>query len=319
MADIRYVQEGYVTDSYVQITFDVSATADLFLAPDRSWDEMGTWQTPTQEYWTGFSADALVFQPVQSDISVAVTTSQSATLTKQATASIQGDTGFSVTATAQREGETLTVATITTTADAILTAQGETTINIGTVTVQDGIVGQLAQAQIDCSISTTADTQLTTLGTADISTNLQLTSAPGRVQLSTAELQQVFGFSGAALSGTFGDITIPVTISTSVEEPLDIFRSTANISLNADITPPNTSVFIGAGPVVINIGTITTSFAREFVLDPFRIHSIKTETRINILEQETRSYMIPSETRQLEVQTLNLVDVAGSAIDRREG
>lgn len=318
MSDIRYVQEGYVTDSYVQITFDVSATTDLYLAPNRSWDEMGTWQTPTQEYWTGFSADAFVFQPVTASISVATSTQQSAKLIQQGTASIQGDTGFSVTATAQREGETLSLATITTTADAVLSAQANSTINIGTVTVQDGIVGQLADANISCAVSVAADSTLTSFANADIVSSSQLTSTPGTVQLSSAEFTQVFGFSGAALSGSFGDVTIPVTMDTQVDEPLDIFRTTATSNISAQLTSLEPSAFIGAGTIQINIGTITTSFAREFVLDPFRIHPIKTETRINIIEQETRLHMIPSETRELEVQTLSLVDVQG-AIDRREG
>ena len=74
----------------------------------------------------------------------------------------------------------------------------------------------------------------------------------------------------------------------------------------------------------------------KWAIDPFRVHLIPSETRINILEQETRNFAInsdtrinivpqetrsktiASETRKLEIQHLTLVDDPGIK-DRRTG
>ena len=50
-----------------------------------------------------------------------------------------------------------------------------------------------------------------------------------------------------------------------------------------------------------------------------RLYTVKSENRVNTIEEETRNYLVPSETRKYIVQPLTLVDVAGTAIDRREG
>jgi hypothetical protein len=62
----------------------------------------------------------------------------------------------------------------------------------------------------------------------------------------------------------------------------------------------------------------TLSIGSQFAIDPFRVITIDTESRINILQQETRNHLVPSETRKYQVQHLSLVNETG-ILDRREG
>ena len=55
------------------------------------------------------------------------------------------------------------------------------------------------------------------------------------------------------------------------------------------------------------------------IVQETRKFNTKSENRLNTIEQETRGYPVPSETRNLVIQPLTLVNVAGSALDRREG
>jgi hypothetical protein len=88
------------------------------------------------------------------------------------------------------------------------------------------------------------------------------------------------------------------------------FTSLASIDLVAGLLADGAANLQAIGSTLI-VGS-------KFAIDPYRVFTVPTETRINILEQETRSYLVPSETRIYKVQHLNLIDEPG-ILDRREG
>ena len=73
-----------------------------------------------------------------------------------------------------------------------------------------------------------------------------------------------------------------------------------------------------------------------YIIDPFRVYhidsesrtlviqpesrkfSVNRENRVNSIQEETRNYAIDSETRQLVVQPHKLTEVIGNPLDRRE-
>ena len=73
--------------------------------------------------------------------------------------------------------------------------------------------------------------------------------------------------------------------------------------------------------VTVSLPAVTSSLATliAYSVDPERILRILSESRINMITEETRSQQILSETRKLVVQHTQLVDIAGTPIDRREG
>jgi hypothetical protein len=71
----------------------------------------------------------------------------------------------------------------------------------------------------------------------------------------------------------------------------------------------------------VSLPAVTSSLGTliAYSVDPERILAVLSESRINIIAQETRLQQILSETRNLVVQHTQLVDIAGTPIDRREG
>jgi len=54
------------------------------------------------------------------------------------------------------------------------------------------------------------------------------------------------------------------------------------------------------------------------IVEETRISTSKFENRLNSIQPETRQFKVPSETRLLDVQPLELVELAGIK-DRRTG
>jgi hypothetical protein len=344
MADIRYVNEGYVDDSYVVITFDtgsvtisgttsVTASAEKVksaqstiqsaLANDRSWDEMGTWYEPIQETWEQFSVvEPLVINTATSD-NIAVTTALSSSAFRILTIdqlAISADATFTVTAEAQREGETITAFSTTVTSDADVVRTGATTINNTTTTSASAITGYSETLTITTTTSVTADEQLISLPGSDISVVTTTTAQGGRVNPATADIiQTITTTASAGEVGFFGDSDITVTTTMADVASVDILGGVSTIDTQTGIIAISEKVLLPR--VTINAFTTTVSVAAGFAIDPYRVYSIDSESRINILQQETRTRLIPSETRTLHVtpgSNTRIIDQAG-ILDRREG
>lgn len=344
MADIRYVNESYVDDSYVVITFDagsvsinnttsVSASAGKIrtaestiqttIANNRSWDEMGTWYEPIQEVWNQFIIEEPLlssFAPVSPiNISTAVTSTATNQLVSSAV-TISADATFTVTAEAQREGETITAFATTVVSDADVVRTGASNITSTTTTQADAITGFSETVSISFSTSVTADEELISQPGSDITVATTTTAQAGRVNPATADIiETITTTASTGETGSFGDATITLNTSVADVDTLQIF--------GGDSTIQTATVLSGSGDKVIlptvNITafTVTVSTAAGFAVEPFRTFKIDSETRINILQQETRSRLITSETRIFKVtpgSNTKIVDLAG-LIDRREG
>lgn len=135
--------------------------------------------------------------------------------------------------------------------------------------------------------------------------------------------------------GAIGGLATLSTITTVSVSGGRIRTSSATVASQATVDSIG-GVIVGAQATISAFNTVV-SVLFLYRVDPFRIYRIPSEnrlaiiteetriytplseTRINTIEQETRTREIASETRSLEVQPLELVDVAGTPIDRRQG
>lgn len=336
MADIRYVQEGYVADSYVEITFDVSltltasatvtaaggttqqASADLVLNQSGlSWDEMGTWQEPKQEYWQdNFTVEGLKFL------------GGSANLNGVATTSIAGRADFRPTITF--DGVLDTTVTVNLIASGIIVKLGSSQLTTDADRIARSSATLQAQATFVADADRTADAIVLKLGTGTLSASAERTGvATSSIQgaVSTSMVGRAIrpgssAFTPQCTLDAEGIISIggnsSFTMSSSVALPdAGIFitrRSPANLQgvLSTNIVAGILAEAQATLPFVVS----TIIVGSEFAIDPYRVYTVPSETRINILQQETRSYLVASETRKYEIQHLKLVDEPG-ILDRR--
>ena len=344
MADIRYVNESYVDDSYVVITFDagsvsisnttsVSASASKIksaestiqtsIANNRSWDEMGTWYEPIQEVWNQFIIEEPLVLSTAPVSPIITSTAVTSTATKQLfvdAVTISADATFSVTAEAQREGETITAFATTVVSDADVIRTGESNITSTTTTQADAITGYSETVSISFSTSVTADEELISQPGSSITIATTTTSQAGRVNPATADIiETITTTASTGEAGSFGDADITVSTTVADTDTISIFGGASTIQNSSVVSASGDKVILPT--VNISAFTITVSTAAGFAVDPYRTFQIDSETRINILQQETRSRLIPSETRIIKVtpgSNTKVVDLAG-IIDRREG
>ena len=344
MADIRYVNESYVDDSYVVITFDsgsvsinnttsVSASAgnvksaestiQTSIANNRSWDEMGTWYEPIQEVWDQF----IIVEPLLSSFApvspIITSTAVTSTATKQLVSgavTISADATFTVTAEANREGETITAFSTTVVSDADVIREGTSTITTTTTTLADAITGYSETVSLNITTTVTADEQLISLPGSDITVATTTTAQAGRVNPATADIiETITTTASTGETGSFADAVITVNTSVADTDSVNIFGGVSNVQTATVLSGLGDKVILPT--VNISAFTITVSTAAGFAVEPYRTFQIDSESRINILQQETRSRLVPSETRIFKVtpgSNTKVVDLAG-IIDRREG
>ena len=344
MADIRYVNESYVDDSYVVITFDagsvsinnttsVSASAgktksaestiQTTIANNRSWDEMGTWYEPIQEVWNQF----IIEEPIVSSFApvgeIITSTSVTSTATNQLivdAVTISADATFTVTAEAQREGEIITAFATTVSADADIQREGDSSITVATTTQADAITGFSETVALSVTTSVTADEELISLPGSDITVATSVTAQGGRVNPATVNIiETITTTASTGETGFFGDAEITVSTTVADTDTITVFGGDSTIQTASVVSADSELVILPT--VNISAFTVTVSTAAGFAVDPFRTFKIDSETRINILQQETRSKLITSETRTFKVTpgaNTRIVDLAG-LIDRREG
>ena len=336
MADIRYVLEGYVADSYVAITFDVSATlsasatvtatggttqpASANLICNQSgltWAEMGTWQEPKQEYWQdNFIVEGEVVIGGTINATANSTFTASALITARPVIEFTGVLQSTVTVNLIGSGIILPLGSAQLTADADLI--GRSTANLQTQSTltadpdlnSEGITLQLGSGSLTAQAEITARSPASITGVATTDTvgrGILRTSASFQPQC-TVSCDGIIAISGRTVmqfSSSLGVVNEGIFITR---------RSPVNITAQA-------SWNIVAGILAegeANLGGVTSTLVvgSQFAIDPYRVYPVLSETRINILEQETRSHLVPSETRSYQIQHLTLVDEPG-ILDRR--
>jgi len=344
MADILYVQSGYVAQGYVTQTLDAgsvtitgatttsssagrvqlaTATINTTIGSDRSWDEMGTWYVPIQEVWDGFQiTDPQVF--VGGNVgTIANTTTVTSSATKQANISavtISGAATFTVSATAQRPGDnTIPGSTISVTSAATVQRQGSSSSATTTTVTSSAITGSIADA-ISIAIATTTSATGNRIAPpeSNITVGTSVTTSAGVTFNLSANIPINIATTVSSVADS-GLLIDPITITSPTVTTVNAtIRNSGAASLASQYAVDANGIIVKVATATITGSTVTVSTATEFAIDPFRTHKVQPESRINIIQRETRTKIIDSETRTLQVQHLTLVDDPG-LIDRRSG
>jgi len=338
VADILYVQDGYVANGYVQATrissTSPSATSTLTvigvvirqgqatLEANQSgltWAEMGTWAEPKQEYWgPNFTVTADKFLGGTANMNSIATASSSATFTANPTVGMTGLMSATMTANIVGSGIVIPVGSFTASVVGARIGKTSASMSASGASTATGILQ--AKASVTPAIQST------------------LSSSPNSIVQASGTITNTMSASidGDATKRT--TLTLNNTLTVSADGIISI-GGTANITGTATLNIPNTGIFITRGSTAtpsanlsINLvagllaestvsfgGVLSTlTIGSQFAIDPFRVYTVPTESRINILQQETRNHLVPSETRKYQVQHLTLVDETG-ILDRREG
>ena len=172
-------------------------------------------------------------------------------------------------------------------------------------------------------------------GVATPQANVTLQATPSRTKRFVANLTSSFNVSTTA-SSTSDATVIQAGVFTLTANGDNIANAGA-INISSEFTVPRWvggKLFGG----IVNITAFTTqvSALTIYIIDPFRVYTIdsesrllgiveetriytpNSETRVNSIIEEIREFNVPSETRTLKTQYKKLVEVAGDPLDRRE-
>ena len=301
------------------------ASADLFSNQSNlTWDEMGTWEEPLQEYWApNFVVEGELTAGGRSIPTGIFSQTIDPTIVWGPTIAFTGVFAPVLTATKTGFLQTTPSSQFTASITAIKTAVGEsdqtgvfttTPTAVKTVRITDEFTAQATVTPTAVKTTRTGSTP-----NAEFTTNGVL--PPTRIRFSDASLSTEFIIETLdALTVAFGVATPPSQFTVTVTADrirLGINEVYISIASVADVDP---TIIWGPTITFQSVASIL-SLGLGYAIDPWRTLPIRSETRINILEQETRSYMIPSETRILKVQpgvNTRIVDQPG-ILDRREG
>lgn len=311
-----------------------NASVDMFTS--EIWDEMGTWERPSQDTWQGLylpDSGAIIILAGRSSMSSSATLGAAGLVTRNASAS--PSTNATLTASGRREiTQSSTLSTqVTFTASGLVTRQGTVLkASSGTLSV-DGRVTRNATA----TLSDALDFQVNALRTINAATlqasSATLTAAGIKVVQATATLStQVTITARSVIQGRAQAINTAASFSVSGTRII----GTQAIDLNSLATVSARGGLIRLGSSTMNGFTSVLSFGKLYKIDPYRVYAVPGETRrlaiveetrkkfimsenrVNTIQEETRIRTIRSETRKLVVQTLTLVDTPNSLLDTRE-
>lgn len=339
MADILYVQDGYVTLGYVEATRDASASftaqgtltatggrnqfSSATLQANLSgltWDEMGTWQEPKQEYWqNNFIAEGESFIGGTFNLTAQGILSATARSDFEGTASLTDLLNATILGNAVGSGVIIPLGSFTASIiGQALTESASTQSAQGTFTVSRADLKAEANSTLQAQGTIISDGDLVGRSTATLAGAGSTLNVGDALAEATFNLTAQSTLSASAIIVESGSANLVGQATLSVPEE-GIFitrRSTFNLQGVA-----STSViggFLAEAQVTLPGALSTLIIGSQFAIEPYRLYTIDSETRINILQQETRSYLVPSETRKYEIQHLTLVDEPG-ILDRREG
>ena len=171
-------------------------------------------------------------------------------------------------------------------------------------------------------------------GVVSSQVNATVTSIPSRTRPFVASLTSSFNLAVDATATTEGLVIQAGAFTTTVDADK---ITDANIGISAAFGEQFKGGILFGGIIDIQGFVTTVSALTIYTIDPFRVYTVDSETRILEIVEETRFYGlnsetrvnsiieeqrelgVPSETRSLKVQTTKLVEVAGDPLDRREG
>ena len=298
-----------------------------------SWQNMNTWQNPTQERWKGFSVEG-IFAKIGK-----------ANLTITANVVVNGRTDI--------DSDAINIASTTAqSTDGIRTRNTSSSITTTNTLVVDGVRTRQGIVLKASAGAISVD------GVRTRNTSASITSQPailvvgertvGGIVLKASQAQ----LSATGIVVTFGSATLTSTSSVLARTAI---QGTANLNVtntltsqaggtrnSTPITSDSTAALTGTGGMIRGMDETFTAFNTVlsamtiYIIDPFRVYhvdsesrtlviaaesrnfSINRENRVNSVIEENRSYAIDSETRQLVVQNLKLKEVIGNPLDKRE-
>lgn len=171
-------------------------------------------------------------------------------------------------------------------------------------------------------------------GVATPQANATVQATPSRTRPFVANLTSSFSLTSDATATTDATVIQAGSFTTTVDAIKAVF---AEASLSSNF---QTTRWVGGklngGIVNIQAFTVQVSALTIYIIDPFRVYTIdsesrllgieeerriytpNSETRVNSIIEEIREFNVPSETRTLKTQHKKLVEVAGDPLDRRE-
>lgn len=355
MADNRYVSSGYVSDSYVisteEATASLSSSFTLSLSPtitkgatialkvalgtDLTWSEMGTWKVPIQPIWGPlFTVDGLQFFGAEPSLTSSFSLSVDPIATFSPTISFTPAFTASITAVAIVSGETLHAGTFSMSVTGQKIANPEPALTSTSTLSSTAYKTVYPSPALTCTFTFDVEGGILLIGETLHAGTFSLSADPiATFRATVPDLAFTSSLYAEPSATAYGDSLNAGTFTLSVSAtktvyPEFAFTSTSTLSPTAYKTVYPTFAFTGPFSTLV-VGV-------KWAIDPFRVHLIPSETRINILEQETRNFAvnsdtrinivpqetrsktIASETRKLEIQHLTLVDDPG-IIDRRTG
>ena len=171
-------------------------------------------------------------------------------------------------------------------------------------------------------------------GVATPQANATIQATPSRTRPFVANLTSSFSLTSDAISTTDATVIQAGSFTTTVDAIKAVFAE-ADMSSNFQTTRWVGGILLG-GIVDIQAFTVQVSALTIYIIDPFRVYTIdsesrllgieeerriydlNSETRVNSIIEEIREFNVPSETRTLKTQHKKLVEVAGDPLDRRE-
>lgn len=319
-------------------TADASATLNAGLQPQVEWQDSYTWDDPAFTTWNaGFtvSASKVVGSTLTYNFSTQSTLSAVGGVTR--TVDITVDNFATLSADADRiarSGATLNSAVTADFDGDLVSGIIDFRMNSSSSLSAKGIFQVGGSSTLDSTATASINATKIARGTSTQNSQATLSGTPKRFRASTTTLDSTFTQSTFAVKSVNSGNTMS-SVATQDTTPFYLFGP-YQLQINV-----NTTFFCNGGRLRFGTGTFNALYATLgalslYSIDPFRIYTVPTESRIgkvdqeirllavkseervNTIEAETRAYNIKSETRNLKVQHLGLVDVFGPK-DRRDG
>jgi len=303
---------------------------------DILWQDDVSWDNPQDYVWGPMVfVEANAFVNGQSSASSQFTLTADGDVTAVAEIAPAAIATVAVTGTSNFEAQ----ASISSNATVDVTAQlqGDAVIDVSSnATVEVSGIFQVAgyPEAIGGEFAVTADADTIADGVAIKAGVFDLQSTPSRTRPFEAQLSSSFTITadadavgdGISIIASAGTLDITAVKTARAVETLDgVFDSNFKggilfggiIDIQAFATTVSALTIINIDPFRVYPVDVESRLLQ--IVPESRIYNTKTETRINIITEEDRNINVKSETRTVEVQPLELVEVAGNPLDRRQG
>ena len=292
------IEDGYVESGYIDETYFVALTANVF-------------ESGTSSISASATVSATAGEVTQSDASMSISAQMGTQNYVEASFIEEGYFATTVNAEVIRIGANLSsTVTLSVTGTEDAEASLDASVLVGDFYVEpsfierlyfeEGITAQsLVGADVSPSISASVSANANAVfeATASLSSNASVSSSAGFIADGQASLSSSVSVSAFAGEITQGETSVSIGATTSILANAELAGETSvNITATTSIDVNATA----AGSITPNsVSTLICSAQRLRVNDRYTL-LIPKETRVNTITQETRTVQIPKQTRELE-------------------